>query len=115
MTPDEPHLESLIREGLARPDLPDGGFSMRVVTALPPAPVLPHYRAWVILGWLGTAAGAALALGACIPWSQLSDASPALSQSHPGLPPYAWTTFALAMAMAGGAAAWYLRESALES
>lgn len=115
MTPDEPRFESLLRDGLSRPDLPDGGFAGRVMATLRPAPPLSYYRAYIVLGWLGAASGAAVALWACIPWSELGASQAPLGQTPSGLPAFAWATFALTMALAGGGAAWYLRESATES
>ncbi len=112
MTPDDDALESVLRAGLSRPELPDGGFAARVVAAVPPRDAMAHYRVWVVLGWSGALTGAGAALWACVPWSALIDASTALGQSPPAVPPYAWTTFALGVTLMSGVAGWFVVASA---
>jgi hypothetical protein len=112
MNPDDEALESVLKEGLSRPELPDGGFTARVLATLAREDAMAHYRAWVALGWSGAVTGAGAALWACVPWSVLMDASSALGQSPSGLPPYAWTTFALIVTLMSGLAGWYVVESA---
>jgi uncharacterized protein CbrC (UPF0167 family) len=115
MSPDDERLEMVLRESLAHPDLPDAGFAQRVVAILPSARAIPYYHGWVALGWIGSAIGVCAALGACIPWSRIEDASAHLGQSPNGLPNYAWITVGLAATLAGGVAALYFRESPLDS
>jgi hypothetical protein len=115
MSPDDERLESILREGLAQPDLPDAGFTQRVVAVLPARTAIPYYRAWIALGWIGIAAGVCAALGACVPWSQLQGATAQMGPSASGLSVCAWIMAALAATLAGGFAALYFRGSPLNS
>jgi hypothetical protein len=115
MNPEDPKLESLLRESLAQPELPDGGFTARVLATLPPTRAIAHYRAWLACGWAGSMASVGVALAVCLPWGDFGNASSALGPSPSGLASCAWTAFALAAALAGGVAAWYLREFASEA
>jgi hypothetical protein len=61
MTPDDPTpLERLLREGLPAPEVPDDGFTERVICALPRG--RGRARLPLSLAWLGTAAGLTPAL-----------------------------------------------------
>lgn len=113
--PDDLRFESLLREAVSRRDLPDGGFTARVMASIAPASsVMPFYRTFIVLGWIGTAAGMVAALWAFVPWSEISGL-PTLGQSSSGVAAFEWTMVALAMVLAGGATAWQFRESSLES
>jgi hypothetical protein len=108
VSPDDESIEALLKEGLARHDLPDAGFSARVMADLPAQGAVAHYRAWLFLGWTGTITGACAAIWACVPWSALMDGSSSMGQTPEQLPAYAWTTFALGVTMLSGLAGWYL-------
>ena len=59
--PDDAQLEEWLRTNATVPPLPDGGFSSRVLSALPPSPVIARHS-WARLVWGGTGALAGLAV-----------------------------------------------------
>jgi hypothetical protein len=115
VSPEDENFESLLRQALSQSDLPDGGFTAGVLVRLPKAGAMSHYRAWRLLGWIGTVTGACLGLWACVPWSALTDASSTLGGSAPSLSAYAWTSFAFFMTLASSLVGWYVVASAREA
>ena len=59
--PDDVQLEEWLRTDATVPPLPDGGFSSRVLRALPPSPVIARHS-WARLAWGGAGALAGLAM-----------------------------------------------------
>jgi hypothetical protein len=110
--PDEPEFEALIREGLARPALADGGFTARVLRSLAPRPAVSHYRAWLRLSWAGAGCGFFLALWACGAWLGRELACPRGEWRVPDLLGNAWLYLAFAAALAACLMAWQATDDA---
>ncbi len=86
-------FEARLRAGLARPELPDAGFSRRVLARLP-APGRPRRLAvFPALGWAGVAATVLVAL-----WFAATAAAPDA----------AWICSGLALGLLCSVAAWPL-------
>jgi hypothetical protein len=108
LTPsDEPELEALIREGLARPALADRGFAARVLRSLEPQPGMSNYRAWLRLSWAGAGSGFLLLVWACGAWWGRGAAYP-----RPDLLGNAWLYVAFAAALMACLVAWKETDSA---
>jgi hypothetical protein len=112
--PEERDLENLIRRGLARPALPDGGFTARVLGSLAPIPRMAHYQAWLRLSWAGAGFGFLLLAWACSVWWGRELAYPRDAWPVADLQGNAWLYLAFAAALMSCLTAWHATDSARE-
>ncbi len=104
--PDDTHLEALLREGLGRPPLRDGGFTARVLDSMARRGAFPNCRIMVALGWIGAAVGLSVAL-----WAECSRLG---TGSTAGVFCCAWLGFAFVATLMSCLAAWHAIYSAPE-
>lgn len=79
--PDDAWLDDLLREELRGPPLPDNGFTLRVLDALPQRHGLPRQRVCLAIAWTIAFAGFAEGLEWSGAWSLLSGSLSALARS----------------------------------
>ncbi|HTB81082.1 MAG TPA: hypothetical protein VK717_09360 [Opitutaceae bacterium] len=84
---DNPQLETLLREQ-AGPPLPDGGFSARVLAAIPPRrKARLGFRSWLIAASaLGGFAFAWIRSAGSLDWTALGDQFDMVSKTLPAVP-----------------------------
>ena len=110
--PEDPEFEDLLRGGLARPAIADGGFTARVLSSLAPRPALPHLRLWVRLSWAGAGTGFLLALWVGAEWLGREMAVPRAEWTVPDLFGNAWLYLAFAVALVACLTAWRAADEA---
>ncbi len=113
--PEERDLDDLIRRGLARPALADGGFTARVLGSLSPRPGVAHYHAWLRLSWVGAGFGFLLLAWACSAWWGRELANPRDAWPIPDLQGNAWIYLAFAAALMSCLTAWQATDSTREA
>ena len=113
--PEERDLENMIRRGLARPALPDGGFTARVLGSLGPRPGIAHYQAWLRLSWAGAGFGFLLVVWACSALWAREMAYPRDAWPVPDLLGNALLYLAFAAALMSCLTTWHATDSAREA
>lgn len=78
---DDAWLDSLLQEGLREPPLPDNGFTLRVLDALPSRRGMPDPRPYLTMAWMFAIAGIAMGLDEAGAFSRVSTAWSGLIQS----------------------------------
>jgi hypothetical protein len=116
MNPDDPRLEASLREALGGPNLPDDGFTNRVLAALPPRRDSHHrHRAVLAIAW--TVSGSGIASALCIvgttDWAggvlgRLADSATLLTAQP-------WITFAVTVAFLSYLGGLYAARAAIGS
>jgi hypothetical protein len=72
--PGDDWLDSLLEQGLAEEPLPDNGFTVRVLDAIPCGAGIPRPRLVLAFAWVLAGAGIACALAKCRAWEWLGGA-----------------------------------------